>query len=564
MNRPLALPGFTLTFPEHYEKPTPPTRTVAGGVFPRGARRRRADVPVPDAERNELPFHRNERRDPACRRRWRGDDRRWGNPGHVDYTEPASRRDRGRRPAHSGVDLSAFFTNDIDDGLRQTLWDIGADDLAVTTAVELVAFIAVRDGDRVVVEWETASELDSLGFHLYRSTSAEGPFERLTAQPVPGLGTSSVGASYRYVDEGVATAKTYYYELEDLETTGGTERHGPIAVTLGDASDESEEQARTQIAYGTPEENALRVVKRTANYVVIELKTSGFFAEPLDDGSVRLSVPGFDEADGLPVNRAWVDSTEGRDIVLKRVWTRDVRTFSSLRPGATVAELVATADGGVQLRQRERKRIEASTTHAELVDVAIQGEQKKALVELSPFYWNGNELSVATRLYVRLAFKKPARRAKTRRVKQVWRLTTPEAGLYAYPLRTHSRQLRLSRHGKDVPFHVEGRMLFFVGEGGGAIYELEAGVQGAVMSVVNTSAAGPPTEVAWHTERREESFLYQAGLIARDDPWLWDALFAPATRKRACWTTSSGSLGTAVPFERPSLSVVNFLLGALV
>ncbi len=198
----------------------------------------------------------------------------------------------GSDAVNSGVDLSAFLTNDIDDGLRQTLWDIGADDLAVTTAVELVSFIAVREGDRVVVEWETASELDNLGFHLYRSTSAEGPFERLTAQPVPGLGTSPVGASYRYVNEGVATGKMYYYELEDIGTTGGTERHGPIAVTLGDASDESEQQARTQIAYGTPEENALRIVKRTANYVVIELKTSGFFAEPLDDGSGEAERPG--------------------------------------------------------------------------------------------------------------------------------------------------------------------------------------------------------------------------------------------------------------------------------
>ncbi len=51
------------------------------------------------------------------------------------------------------------------------------------------------------------------------------------------------------------------------------------------------------------------------------------------------------------------------------------------------------------------------------------------------------------------------------------------------------------------------------------------------MSILESGAAGPSTEAVWHTERREESLLYQAGLVARDDPWLWDALFAPATRQ---------------------------------
>ncbi len=64
--------------------------------------RRGTDVPLPGAERHQLSFRRNERRHPAFRRSWRDDDWWWGNPGRVYHTESASRRDRGRRPAHVG------------------------------------------------------------------------------------------------------------------------------------------------------------------------------------------------------------------------------------------------------------------------------------------------------------------------------------------------------------------------------------------------------------------------------------------------------------------------------
>ena len=64
---------------------------------------------------------------------------------------------------------------DIDSGLRdRSLPDIGADEFGVT-AVELVSFEAKPLHRGAMLSWETASELNNLGFHLYRSLSAEGP-----------------------------------------------------------------------------------------------------------------------------------------------------------------------------------------------------------------------------------------------------------------------------------------------------------------------------------------------------------------------------------------------------
>jgi hypothetical protein len=82
-----------------------------------------------------------------------------------------------------------------------------------------------------LLEWETGSEINNLGFHLYRSASEKGPFSKITQNPIPGLGSSPQGARYRHTDTGLTNGVTYYYKLEDIETTGRTEMHGPVSAT---------------------------------------------------------------------------------------------------------------------------------------------------------------------------------------------------------------------------------------------------------------------------------------------------------------------------------------------
>ena len=106
----------------------------------------------------------------------------------------------GSAAEDQAVDLSASFIRDIDSGLRSVPWDIGADDILATTAVELVSFSARGLEGSVELSWESASELNNLGFHLYRSTSEDGSYERITATAIPGLGSSPVGTSYSYKD----------------------------------------------------------------------------------------------------------------------------------------------------------------------------------------------------------------------------------------------------------------------------------------------------------------------------------------------------------------------------
>ena len=82
----------------------------------------------------------------------------------------------GSAAQNVGVNLSSILSVDIDGALRRVPWDIGADDISATTAVELLSFTArgtlgPTGTGAIELSWETASELDNLGFHLYRSSS---------------------------------------------------------------------------------------------------------------------------------------------------------------------------------------------------------------------------------------------------------------------------------------------------------------------------------------------------------------------------------------------------------
>ena len=105
---------------------------------------------------------------------------------------------------------------------------------AVPTAVELAAFEAAPQGNGVLLTWETASEVDNVGFNVYRAETQAGQLVKLNAYLIasqnPG---SAVGAAYSFLDEPAAPGATYYYWLEDVDASGAATRHGPVAVKVG-------------------------------------------------------------------------------------------------------------------------------------------------------------------------------------------------------------------------------------------------------------------------------------------------------------------------------------------
>jgi hypothetical protein len=91
-----------------------------------------------------------------------------------------------------------------------------------------VAAVRLTSPARIVISWETASEVETAGFFLYRCRSQEGPFALLDEAPLLAQGDPLAGTSYRYEDRDVAWGQRYFYRLEEVERDGGRNRYPEV------------------------------------------------------------------------------------------------------------------------------------------------------------------------------------------------------------------------------------------------------------------------------------------------------------------------------------------------
>jgi len=101
--------------------------------------------------------------------------------------------------------------------------------------VTLTSFTATAGDGKVTLRWITESEIENLGFNIYRSTNsnppAGGQFLIINDELIPGAGNSSSRHEYEYLDKDVTNGVTYCYKLEDVDYSGNTELHGPVSAT---------------------------------------------------------------------------------------------------------------------------------------------------------------------------------------------------------------------------------------------------------------------------------------------------------------------------------------------
>ncbi len=90
------------------------------------------------------------------------------------------------------------------------------------TAVRLADLSAVLDGTGrgAAVRWQTAAEVDSAGFHIWRAESAAGPYQRITDRLIPATGDAVTGAAYSFTDALGAPGKLRFYRLEEIDVGG--------------------------------------------------------------------------------------------------------------------------------------------------------------------------------------------------------------------------------------------------------------------------------------------------------------------------------------------------------
>ena len=77
------------------------------------------------------------------------------------------------------------------------------------------------------LKWVTASEVDNLGFDVYRAEHRDGPFERISESTIAGAGTTDETQYYEYIDDTIDPHQRYYYYIESIGMDGVREMFTP-------------------------------------------------------------------------------------------------------------------------------------------------------------------------------------------------------------------------------------------------------------------------------------------------------------------------------------------------
>lgn len=117
-------------------------------------------------------------------------------------------------PAARGATLRRFFNGQVI--------------LALALVVAGVVLWVV-DVPAVVLTWETASEVGTAGFNVYRAPAwepdAAAQWTQANAELIPAEGDEMVGAAYTFEDTQVTPGRRYRYRIEEVEWDGGTTRY---------------------------------------------------------------------------------------------------------------------------------------------------------------------------------------------------------------------------------------------------------------------------------------------------------------------------------------------------
>jgi hypothetical protein len=98
----------------------------------------------------------------------------------------------------------------------------------VLIPVELAAFEAISMEGVVKISWSTFTETENMGFHIFRSETKDGQYEKITQLLIPGAGSSENEIKYEFIDHSAKAGKTYHYKLADYSLAGGTRMHEPV------------------------------------------------------------------------------------------------------------------------------------------------------------------------------------------------------------------------------------------------------------------------------------------------------------------------------------------------
>ncbi len=101
--------------------------------------------------------------------------------------------------------------------------------------VEMSPYSAVIENEAATVFWRTETELNNLGFHVYRSDKEDADFAKITTDMIRGQGSTSMAHDYSHVDDTIEAGKKYWYLIETISIDGLSTFYGPTLATVSSA-----------------------------------------------------------------------------------------------------------------------------------------------------------------------------------------------------------------------------------------------------------------------------------------------------------------------------------------
>ena len=223
----------------------------------------------------------------------------------------------------------------------------------------------------MVLLWRTGSEVDNLGFHVYRSLSAGRSLDaahvvahpRARASRRRGRATPGATRASRTARATSTVSRTWTRSPSPPSTAPSPpcpRRRPRLRLPSGGGSGgggRAPAAARSLVLPGLgsrparlvgllhlrdprrPRGTSFRVLSRTSRSVLVELETGGFLTARDATGRVRALLPGFDSlsdplAPALPLKRARLDGVVGRQARIGSIQARENRFFPGLLAAA--------------------------------------------------------------------------------------------------------------------------------------------------------------------------------------------------------------------------------------
>jgi hypothetical protein len=132
------------------------------------------------------------------------------------------------------IESSTGFSKGNREPLTKTLSGNGD----ISLPVELTSFAATVGDNKVILKWVTQSEVNNLGFEVYRSAAENGEYALIATyendESLQGAGNSNAAREYTYEDNLTFNGETYWYQIADVDYGGIRTFHGPVSVESPD------------------------------------------------------------------------------------------------------------------------------------------------------------------------------------------------------------------------------------------------------------------------------------------------------------------------------------------